>query len=336
MKTLDSIAAPALAGQGPEFDIRRFEPTDADYHARARIYSSRWPDQRTTPEELRSYDLVRPENANWEMWLLEEGGDPSGYVSLVDAFWSEREGLVSISFELTPDLCGTDVERRLLKFAIERALLRDPSALVFAAQTRDPFRVEMLEALGAKVEMRQLYSGLDVLAFEPAPYKDLTERLSAAGIRILSVATLEAEGGEWKKRLYDLFSLVILDVPVPGGAKPEPYEDFLRWIEAPDVFCTEGCFIAEKDGLFVGLSMLEPHKSIAGRYETGLTGVRRELRRTGLATALKAAAIGWAKERGCEYIQADNASQNPMYTLNRKLGFSDRFELLVMTKERGA
>lgn len=334
MKTIDSMTAPALIRQGPEIDIRPFEPTDADYQARARIYSSRWPDQRATPEELRSYDMVRPAGANWEMWMLVQGGDPSGYVSVVDAFWSERDGLVSVSFELTPDLCGTDVERRLLKFGIERALLRDPSAIGFGAQTRDPFRVEMLEALGAKIEMRQLFSGLDVLAFEPAPYKDLTERLSAAGIRILSVAVLATEDAEWKRRLYDLFSTVIVDVPVPGGAKPEPYEEFLRWVEAPDVFNVEGCFVAESKGQLVGLTMLDPHKCIEGRYETGLTGVLREHRRSGLATALKATAISWAKARGCTYIQADNASHNPMYTLNRKLGFTDRFELLIMLKER--
>lgn len=336
MKTIDSMTSPAQTMQGRQIEMRPFEPTDADYRARARIYSSRWPDQQATPEELRSYDMVRPADANWEMWMLVDGGDPSGYVSVVDAFWSEREGQVSVSFELTPDLCGTDVERQLLKFGIERALLRDPRSMGFGAQSRDPFRIEMLEALGAKIEMRQLFSGLDVLAFEPAPYKDLTERLSAAGVRILSVAILAAEDAEWKRRLYDLFSTVIVDVPVPGGVKPEPYEEFLRWVEAPELFNLAGCFVAEADGRLVGLTMLDAHKCISGRYETGLTGVLREHRRTGLATALKATAIAWAKGRGCTYIQADNAAQNPMYTLNRKLGFTDRFEMLLMLKERDA
>jgi len=55
--------------------------------------------------------------------------------------------------------------------------------------------------------------------------------------------------------------------------------------------------------------------------ETGLTGVRREYRRRGLATALKSQNIEKAKILGTKQIQTSNEESNPMFQLNLRLGF---------------
>jgi GNAT superfamily N-acetyltransferase/predicted acetyltransferase len=338
---MSETSAPATPGAlapvelGPGQSVRPTQQTDADYEARARIYSSRWPDQKATPDEVRAGDRVRSPSARWEQWILEANGQASGYVTIIQAFWSGEEGLVSIGYELTPDLAGTETERRLLHYGLERALLREPSGVMLAAESRDPFSVALIEELGAELRMKQMVTRLDVLGFDPAPYREAGLRLQETGVRILSIAALEAEGFDWKRPLFDLYNAVLLDVPTPGGMKPEPWEDYVGWIEDPDMFVPEACFVAQETGRLIGMSAVDEDKAIPGRYQTGLTGVVREHRRRGLATALKATAIGWAKERGCTHISTDNASTNPMYLLNRKLGFADLYEVLIYVKPAG-
>ncbi|MBE2224121.1 MAG: GNAT family N-acetyltransferase [Anaerolineae bacterium] len=57
---------------------------------------------------------------------------------------------------------------------------------------------------------------------------------------------------------------------------------------------------------------------------TGVTTVRREYRRRGIATALKVHIIRFAQENGVQEIFTGNDSQNPMYQLNLKLGFKSQ------------
>jgi len=55
--------------------------------------------------------------------------------------------------------------------------------------------------------------------------------------------------------------------------------------------------------------------------ETGLTGVDRQYRRRGLATALKCQVIEVAQRLGARRILTSNEENNPMFQLNLRLGF---------------
>jgi mycothiol synthase len=58
------------------------------------------------------------------------------------------------------------------------------------------------------------------------------------------------------------------------------------------------------------------------KLATGLTGVRREWRRQGIALALKIAGLHYAREHGYTTVTTSNASNNdPILALNRQLGF---------------
>jgi mycothiol synthase len=55
---------------------------------------------------------------------------------------------------------------------------------------------------------------------------------------------------------------------------------------------------------------------------TGYTGVLRAYRGRGVATALKVAAVQWARARGMAYIYTGNDLTNaPMLAINSQLGF---------------
>ena len=72
---------------------------------------------------------------------------------------------------------------------------------------------------------------------------------------------------------------------------------------------------------FVGESQGSINAAYHAEFLTGATGVRREYRRRGIASALKAHLILYAKQRGVQEMSTTNDSRNPMYGLNLQLGF---------------
>jgi predicted GNAT superfamily acetyltransferase len=89
---------------------------------------------------------------------------------------------------------------------------------------------------------------------------------------------------------------------------------------------------------YVGMSNLWLTET-QGRLHTGLTGVRREYRKRGLATALKVKVLGKAKALGYESVLTWNDSTNAgMLGINWRLGFEKRpawidFEKVLATRE---
>jgi len=73
---------------------------------------------------------------------------------------------------------------------------------------------------------------------------------------------------------------------------------------------------------------------------TGFTGVARERRGLGVATALKASSLGWARRlRGEDgrppLVRTSNAEQNAMLGINRRLGFAPRSARLHYERRLG-
>jgi mycothiol synthase len=93
----------------------------------------------------------------------------------------------------------------------------------------------------------------------------------------------------------------------------------------------EGSFVALVDGEIVGYSGLCRHDS-PGVAEDGLTVVRRDWRRRGLATALKRRELAWAAANGLHEVVTWTQRRNEgMRIVNERLGFTTRDVSLTMT-----
>jgi GNAT superfamily N-acetyltransferase len=91
-----------------------------------------------------------------------------------------------------------------------------------------------------------------------------------------------------------------------------------------------GSFVALHDGEIVGYAGMWEHANGDATAEHGLTAVRREYRRRGIATALKRTQLGWAARTGVrELVTRTQKGNEPMQELNRKLGYVDRSRLLT-------
>ena len=125
------------------------------------------------------------------------------------------------------------------------------------------------------------------------------------------------------RKVHALFGAVLPDVPNTRDWTLR-FEDIVTDARRPDYI--PECWLAAEapDGTFVATSSLWRTKDPEVAW-VGLTGVRPEYRRQGLATALKVAAARWARDNGVRVIRTDNESANQaMLTLNRRMGFQER------------
>jgi mycothiol synthase len=142
-----------------------------------------------------------------------------------------------------------------------------------------------------------------------------------AGVEVVSVA----ERPELLEQAYPLacqgYADLATDAPVSVSL-----EDWLR----EEATLPGGSFAALADGEVVGFSGLIAHDN-PGTAEDGLTVVRREWRRRGLALALKRLELRWAAQNGVrEVITWTQRGNDGMRRLNELLGYEYRGLSLTM------
>ena len=104
------------------------------------------------------------------------------------------------------------------------------------------------------------------------------------------------------------------------------------WLEMPYVI-PDAYFIAKHGDDYVGVSDVSLFEALPRGLTQGFTGVKREYRRRGLATALKACGISYAQSHGYQIIQSFNKpEQVGIRALNEKLGFEVMFEYVTLEK----
>ncbi len=112
------------------------------------------------------------------------------------------------------------------------------------------------------------------------------------------------------------------DVPIPPGEERAdvPFERWFGRFNRPELL-PAGYMLAVDGDRFVGTSQLWRAPD-ADALRTGLTGVRREYRRRGIALALKVHALEFAKRQGYRRVLTENESNNRgMLAINERLGF---------------
>lgn len=109
------------------------------------------------------------------------------------------------------------------------------------------------------------------------------------------------------------------DLVLPGEVT-FPREEFLR----EEATRADGSFIAFDGDVIVGYAGLMEHANGPATAEHGLTAVRRDHRRRGIARALKRAQLHWASQNGVrELVTWTQKGNEAMQSLNRSLGYRD-------------
>jgi GNAT superfamily N-acetyltransferase len=303
--------------------LRPFE--ERDYPRLLAIRNAAYPEHAGSEAELRHEDASWEHDRYFRQRLMLEDGEgrvvgvgelrhmpeqfhPDKYALFVAVDPSHRNrGHGSALFDA---LSGTLAERDAL-------LVRSD------AQESRPESLGFLEHRGFREVQRAWESRLDVGAFDPAPFAGAGARVADAGF---TITTLEEErrreGDGVLRAVYELDRDVSRDMPMVDPITDTSFEHFLKGVlDSPNVL-PPAWFIARDGATYAGVSSLWKSQELPDVLYQGITGVRREYRRRGIALALKLRGLGYARTHGVREIRTWNNTVNrAMLSLNEAMGF---------------
>jgi GNAT superfamily N-acetyltransferase len=131
-----------------------------------------------------------------------------------------------------------------------------------------------------------------------------------------------AERPDTARGMYEVACEAYPDIPGEEDAEMAPYDEWLSMDMQGAGDRPEATFVALANGEVVAYAKLSLSRARPTVAMHDITGVRRAWRGRGIARALKAAEIAWAKKSGFERLETQNEERNePIRRLNERYGY---------------
>ena len=315
------------------FNVRPFKTTDAEYEAIHLIEKAVFPENADSVAIFKHGDATRNPNHFYQRLVVEQDGRLIAYANMNHPPHSNDPGLYRFYIVVHPDFENQGVGTAVYDKFWQTLKTLEPKATLLASgcYQHHPQSVRFLEKRGFKQAMRWVISLLDIPSFDATPYTQLGQTLAKQGITLRTQAELQASDPEWLTKLHELDWQLVQDEPLPFTPKKVSIDEFKKMYLESLTVMSESWVVAVENGRYVGNSLLEKG-SQPGVISTGFTGVLRDYRRRGLATALKAHTIEFAQAAGYQTIRTGNEENNPMLILNKQLGFTEHTANLAFEK----
>lgn len=254
-----------------------------------------------------------------------------GYGSIEQSVFLPRYRLILV---IAPEWLRRGVGRLLLDQLMND--LREVGAVTvtFRDYESSSEAQSLLKEYGFAETMRLLDLRLAAAETDLSPFLPLLERVKAAGITISTLREERQHGTRYVEKLYELTTTLKQDDPTRDFFQPPSYyeREARLWLERPYVL-EDAYFIAKDGDDYIGLTDLNLLEAVPGSLSSGFTGVRREYRRRGIATALKARAIQYAQQHRVRIIRAFNRPEHAaLLALNKRLGFRHAYSHVTLEK----
>jgi len=302
--------------------IREFEDTPQDYEALAHIINTNWQERAMTVDDLKGEDKERLPTLIHRRFLAEIADQIVGCGSFENHEKFYHPQRFWMSLDVLPEYRWQGIGTQLFAHMLARLQSEyDANELHTVTTESRADSLRFLNTRGFQVSQRDPMSRLALENFDPTTFQRLDAQIAAMGIEIRVLSDLLREDTDVLRKVYELHQSLVDDVPEPAE---HTKADFALWCDGYSsnnpYFIPEANFMALHNSAYIGLSSLWG-KLPADTVNTGLTGVKQGYRRQGLATALKVRAILFAQAHGVRLVMTSNNSENPMYQINRKLGF---------------
>jgi len=306
----------------PTIVYHLFHATDTHYQAVISIHNQLYPDAPTNIEETRYWDTVLKTSGRHPYRILaysEQRPVGSGWAYIEST--PDHVIRFQIKISVLPDFAERGVIEDLYSQLNHLIAPHQPTQLATITHENTPDIIHFLNSQGFELAITSWKQVLDIDAVKIGNYNTLFNNLTREGIKIETHASLVYAPNRDRK-LYDLMIAVERDIPVVDMAEPLTYEAW-RQDNSPEspYFLSDGLFVAVHGSDYVGVCQLfKPAKPKS--LHNGITGVRKEYRRRGIALALKVSTIRFAQQHKITTITTYNASNNqPVLQMNKKLGF---------------
>jgi RNA polymerase sigma factor (sigma-70 family) len=249
-----------------------------------------------------------------------ETGQLLGYGSIEQTVYLPRYRLILV---IDPIWLRRGIGDLLLERLLED--LRETGAIT--ATFRDYESASEIQSFLKEHSFRETMHLLDLRLTVPeanlSSVAAVVEQVKARGISISTLKEERERDPLYVEKLYELTSTLKMDDPARDSLLPASYyeREARLWLELPYVIA-DAYFIAKDGDKYIGVTDLNRLEAMPGGVSQGFTGVRREYRRQGIATALKARAIEYALQHGFKTVRAFNhPAHSSLLELNKRLGF---------------
>ena len=303
--------------------LREYSP-EHDTAAYVEINNLIYSPERTTVEQELHWESSYPqENPRLRHTAENEDGQVVAVSACLRPFWMIAPGVYWLGIEVHPEWQRRGIGQAML--AALEPFAREQGATTLRTHCREDFAaaVRFLERAGFTNIGIRYESVIDVQTFDETPFLPVLEGALQAGYRLTTLAEELPITADADRRLYELVSATSVEVPFPGGAVH--HETFENWrkgnLESP-TSDPRAMFIARWGDEYVATTTLELPMNADEPAITHMTGVLREHRRRGLATALKLLSFRYLRQRGFREVRTHNDTANPpILNLNRKMGY---------------
>ena len=321
--------------------IELFDGSDASYEATAALETVTYPEYPVTADELKRGDAKRNPKHYRQRYV---GRDVTGEIVAVGRAQHNRSAFHPQKFWLdlfvSPEKQGLGFGRTLHDHIVNSLAPFAPISVEGGTRSDKPRGIRFLEDRGYKLATREYTSRLDLNQFEPAQFARHIDRCKAAGVELLDHNEMCARFPDtWQRKLYDSNCAIHQDVPWHEPLTAPPFDSWIDRHLSDENRINEGYLVAVDGDEFVGVTMLFSSKATPDLLFTGMTGVARSHRRKGVAVALKCRSLGWAKANlknsvgAAPSVMTENEENNPMYTINERMGFVRQPDFLMYKKE---
>lgn len=245
-------------------------------------------------------------------WLLANDGRDVGTAIGIGG-WHSPEGVARGEIAVLSTARGRGVGTGLLAELSSWARGLGYVELMGPVKENDPASLAWASRRGFVEVGRNSLLALDLTAID-APAVEPPD-----GIEIVSWA----ERPDAAAGMYEVAREAYPDVPGEEDAELASFEEWLAMDMQGAGDRPEATFVALEKGEVVAYAKLSLSLARPTVAMHDMTGVRRAWRGRGIARALKAAEIAWAKERGYERLETQNEERNePIRRLNERYGYA--------------
>ncbi len=306
--------------------IRPLEP-GRDYPLAADLIKADPLEASRSPLELEAMDSKLPQQCQLKTWIVEEGGQPVGLISMMKAIWDVRQGGILLRIHMSP-ASTLSALRSSYSFLMKEAKAIDAAFIVVWTRDDHVRRVQFFNDSGFQQVKRHAVTRLKVSQFFPDPYQPKITVLEKRGVEFMSGRQMADLGMNVKAMVDASLEQVLREEYGFQGQPRPPYEKFVRRAAESQSDLLDTSFFALHDGKVVGFTRLVPAQAENGLWRTGLTGVLPSWRRRKVGTCVKVVSLIAAKQKGVEWVQTDNAEDTPTLHLNYLLGYKRTATLL--------
>ena len=305
--------------QSSDFNLRPC--TSDDFNSLLYLKNLLYPDHPTSIESMLHHEESRGDIIKHKDWVWEKDNAIIAYALYTQWEDSYHPQRFVIKIYVHPEQQGQGYRAICFDHIIKKLEPFDP--IKISVQIHEPHAqsIRFFKKRGFNNTITERESCLDLLKYDPKLFRGDIDHVINQGFHITTLSELRKEDKKADHKAWELERDVGPDMPWIDPITIPEYDIYKKKVFAHPKFNPKSWFIILDDGRIAGLNNLWKNEIVKG-IDTGLTGVRREYRRRGIATALKHTSVIWAKQQGYEWIRTDNATTNKgMLTINIRAGF---------------